>query len=101
VLRLTYLTGTLACPAGTAEYDTCDGQWPTVAAQLGVMPAACATGPDGGVDGPRGDAGAPGRRSGCCEAGDSSGALLAALCALGARIMLRRGSRRRPSGHSA
>jgi hypothetical protein len=58
------------------------------------MPAACGTGPDGVVDGPRGDAGAPGRRSGCCDAGDSSGALLTALCTLIGLIMLRRGSRR-------
>jgi hypothetical protein len=101
VARLQYLTGTLACPAGTAEFDTCDAQWRGVAVQLGVMPAACAAGPDAGVGGPRGDAGASGRRSGCCEAGDSSGALLAALCALGARIVPRRGSRRRSPAHSA
>jgi hypothetical protein len=101
VARLQYLTGTLACPAGTAERNTCDGQWPSVAVQLGVMPAACATGPDGVIDGPRGDAGASSHRSGCCDAGDSSGALLVALCALGRWIVPRRGSRRRSPAHSA
>jgi hypothetical protein len=101
VARLQYLTGALACPAGTAEYDTCGGQWPSVAVQLGVRPAACAAGPDGGVDGPRGDAGVPGRRSGCCDAGDSSGALLAALYVLGGLIVPRRGWRRRSPAHSA
>jgi hypothetical protein len=95
VVRLAYLTGTVACPAGTAERDTCDGQWRSVAMQLGVMPAACASGPEGGADGQRGDAGAPVRRSGCCDAGDSSGALLTALCTLGGLIVPRRGSRRR------
>jgi len=94
VLRLACLAGALQCPAGTVERDTCDGQWPSVAAQLGVMPAACGTGPDGVVDGPRGDAGASGRRSGCCDAGDSSGALLTALCTLIGLIMPRRGLRR-------
>jgi hypothetical protein len=78
VVRLQYLTGALACAAGTAEYDTCAGQWPTVAVQLGVMPAACATGPDGGgIDSPRGDPSTPAHRSGCCDAGGSSTASLA------------------------
>jgi hypothetical protein len=102
VVRLPYLSGALSCPAGTAERDTCDGQWRSVAAQLGVMPAACATGPDGAGDGLRGDAGAPGRRSGCCEAGDSSGALLIGVCTVGWLIApRRRASRRRSSLHHA
>jgi hypothetical protein len=97
VARLQYLTGTLQCPAGTAERDTCEGQWPSVATQLGVLPAACATGPEGAVDGPRADATAPGRHSGCCDAGESSSALvLAGLCTLGWwTLPRRRASRRR------
>ena len=84
VLRLAYITGALRCPAGTVERDTCDDvQWRSVATQLGVAPAACASGPDDVADGPRVDASAPVHRSGCCDAGDSSGTLvLAGLCTL-------------------
>jgi hypothetical protein len=58
------------------------------------MPATCAAGPDGVVDGPRGDTGVPGRRSGCCDAAGSPSALLVALGTLGGLLGPRRVRRR-------
>ncbi|HEX3762571.1 MAG TPA: hypothetical protein VHW23_27905 [Kofleriaceae bacterium] len=96
VARLQYLTGALACPTGTAEHDTCAGQWPSVAVQLGIMPAACATGPDGGAGAPSGDPGTPAHRSGCCDAGGSpTEPLVTGLVALSRLIAPRRRASRR------
>jgi hypothetical protein len=79
VLRLQAITGPLRCPAGTLQHDACESvQWSSVSLQLGVTPASCASGPDvdAAVDSPRPDTTASGHRGGCCEAGDSSGALV-------------------------
>ncbi|HVZ21479.1 MAG TPA: sialidase family protein [Vicinamibacterales bacterium] len=98
VLEFNYITGPLACPAGTAQHDVCDqSMWPTFQAQFGIMQATCAAGPDGVVDGPRidGTVATGGHGGGCCDAaGDTGSLILALLVAIGIRARSRGGAAR-------
>jgi hypothetical protein len=99
VFRFVELAGPVACPAGTAEHDTCGGLWPAVQQQFG------ATGPTCGVEPTPDNPPPPKKKSGgCCDAGGSSGGLgaiaLAALCG-GATLRRRRRADRHASSASS
>jgi hypothetical protein len=91
--RFVELAGTLDCPAGTGEHDTCAAMWPALEQQFATTgPTGCGIGPalnDDVVTRP------PQKKpagSGCCETGAAPGALggVALLTALCAGFALRR-----------
>jgi hypothetical protein len=87
VFRFVELAGPLECPAGTAEHDTCGGQWAALKDQFG------ATGPTtGACAAPQPDVTPPDvtmvspplvkSSGGCCDAGGSSPGELGTLALL-------------------
>jgi len=89
--RFVELAGPVDCPAGTAERDTCGGQWPAQQEKFGARAPACAAEPVADTPPP------PRRAGGCCGVAAQPGelgaiALLAALCG---GATLRRHRRRR------
>jgi hypothetical protein len=89
VFRFVELAGPVACPAGTAEHDTCAGLWPAVQQQFGATGPTCGAEPTPDNTPPP----PPKRAGGCCDAGGVSGGLgaiaLVALCG-GATLRRRR-----------
>jgi uncharacterized protein (TIGR03382 family) len=88
VWRFVELAGPLACPAGTAEHDTCDAmQWQNLKAQFAATGPACgANVTDTAGDPP------PKKSGGCCDTGGSAAGL-----AWAGAIALWLGRRRRAS----
>jgi hypothetical protein len=93
LFRFAELDGVVACPAGTVDHDTCDGQqWPTIASQFGVIGPNC----PGATDVPADAAtmtNMPPSKSGCDGSGDAPiGVLALALIAIAIGYKKRRQS---------
>ena len=88
--RFVELAGPVDCPVGTAERDTCGGQWPAQQEKFGSKAPVCGAPPPADDIPPP----PPRRAGGCCGAAAAPGelgalAVLAALCG-GATLRRRR-----------
>jgi len=89
VFQFVELAGPLACPAGTAQQDTCAGRWPALQQQFGATgPGACL----GRLLADDIPSPPPRKSGGCCDAGAPGGELgaIATLAALCGALALRR-----------
>jgi hypothetical protein len=74
LFRFAELDGVVSCPAGTIDHDDCDVmQWPTIAAQFGVIGPSCPSAVDVPADASMGGSNADngGGKSGCAGTGDA------------------------------
>ena len=88
VWRFVELAGPLNCPAGTAEYDTCNQEmWDNVKAQFAATGPTC--GSNVVADGANGDP-TPKKSAGCCDAGTSAPVGLVWIVVVGGLLLRRR-----------
>ena len=87
MFRFAELDGVVACPAGTLDHDVCDvQQWPTIAAQFGVIGPSCPSATDVPADAAAPPVKPPMTGGSCNGAGDAPiglFALVAIALALG------------------
>jgi len=87
VFRFVELAGPLQCAEGTAVYDRCEPQWPSLQQQFGATGPTCGAG-ESDMPSPM-----PTSSGGCCDAGP--GAPVGAGVLAGASILVLRRRRRR------